>query len=202
MPDGTKIYYGGTQTGWVSFSEGSGTFSGFQPAALGYFVYSIHGSFTNNIPADGLSPSTIGAGYGGRAYGFFGAGVSDGITQTTKIYDFTTSGNDCSNGHYACIVGESPGTQIGVIPFSLTAGTYTFSSTLKMSVTGYTANFSNTAKFYLSLPEGVTFTSSSGTFLSQATPITLVPEPASYAMLLAGLGIVGAVAQRRAITRT
>lgn len=56
------------------------------------------------------------------------------------------------------------------------------------------ANFGNTASFGLSLPEGVTFKSASGVFLSQAS---VVPEPASKAMLIAGLLLMARLAQRR-----
>ena len=57
---------------------------------------------------------------------------------------------------------------------------------------GGTADFSNTGRTYLRTPEGVTYTSSSGTFLVNASPIAVVPEPSSYALLMVGLvgGIV------------
>lgn len=46
----------------------------------------------------------------------------------------------------------------------------------------------------LYLPAGVTFTSSSGVFLSN---VAVVPEPEAWALLLAGLGLVGWVTRRR-----
>jgi hypothetical protein len=51
---------------------------------------------------------------------------------------------------------------------------------------------------YLRLPEGVTYTSDTGQFLATATPIALVPEPATYALLIGGLGLIG-LARRRAM---
>ena len=57
------------------------------------------------------------------------------------------------------------------------------------------ANFGNTASFGLSLPEGVTFKSASGVFLSQ--PPSVVPEPTRVALLIAGLLAMAQVMQRR-----
>ena len=63
---------------------------------------------------------------------------------------------------------------------------------------GTWSNFAHTAKIAFVLPVGVTFTSDSGAFLT-ATSSPSVPEPATWAMMLAGLGIVGAsLRQRRA----
>lgn len=70
------------------------------------------------------------------------------------------------------------------------------------------ANYGNTAFFTLSLPTGVSFTSASGTLLSDPygggdTPgggtggVSPVPEPATWAMLLAGFAATGAMLRRR-----
>ena len=62
------------------------------------------------------------------------------------------------------------------------------------------ANFGHTAVVSFDVPEGWTFTSSSGDFLS--APATLVPEPSSLGLMLAG-GLVGAWRWRstRTVTR-
>lgn len=48
----------------------------------------------------------------------------------------------------------------------------------------------------ISLPPGVTYTSASGVFPGSAS----VPEPATWAMLMGGLGMIGAAARRRRAT--
>lgn len=59
-------------------------------------------------------------------------------------------------------------------------------------------NFGNSAHVGFVLPDGVSFSSPSGIALTQgAFPGTGVPEPASWAMLIAGFGLVGAALRRR-----
>ena len=60
------------------------------------------------------------------------------------------------------------------------------------------ADFSHTAQLSLILPEGFTFTSDSGVFLSSVNtqPGSSVPEPPTYALLLAGLVLLGFSARR------
>lgn len=55
----------------------------------------------------------------------------------------------------------------------------------------------NTARFYLQLPAGVTYTSTSGVFLADALPISLIPEPTSALLLVAGTLIVLVRARKR-----
>ncbi len=52
-------------------------------------------------------------------------------------------------------------------------------------------------KLGLNLPSGVSYTSDSGGFMSGGGGVASVPEPTSWAMLIAGFGIVGASARRR-----
>lgn len=56
---------------------------------------------------------------------------------------------------------------------------------------GGSADFSHTARFDWDLPEGVTFESASGQFMT-----TPVPEPATWAMTLLGLALVPAARRR------
>jgi hypothetical protein len=58
------------------------------------------------------------------------------------------------------------------------------------------ADFSNTASLFLVVPPGVTFTSQSGVFLTQAPPAP-VPEPHSILMLVTGLTALGMMVRRK-----
>lgn len=58
---------------------------------------------------------------------------------------------------------------------------------------GKTSDFYHTGGLQIMAPQGTTFTSQSGVFLTANG----VPEPASWAMLIAGFGLVGGMARRR-----
>jgi hypothetical protein len=63
---------------------------------------------------------------------------------------------------------------------------------------GLSVMFGSTSKLFLDLPTNVSFVSNSGVLLQGNAGA--VPEPASWAMLISGFGLVGAVARRRRIT--
>ncbi|WP_375402288.1 PEPxxWA-CTERM sorting domain-containing protein [uncultured Sphingomonas sp.] len=66
---------------------------------------------------------------------------------------------------------------------------------------GGIADFGRTARVGLTLPEGVTYTSASGVFLTAVGVPGAVPEPATWASMILGFGLVGG-ALRRARART
>lgn len=59
------------------------------------------------------------------------------------------------------------------------------------------ADYMHTSAVLLSVPDNVIWTSRSGVFLSDVDVQTGVPEPASWAMMIAGFGLVGSAARRR-----
>ena len=59
-------------------------------------------------------------------------------------------------------------------------------------------DFGDTSAFaFGALPTGLSFTSASGVFLAGEPGVGGVPEPASWAMLIAGFGLVGATMRKR-----
>ncbi len=59
--------------------------------------------------------------------------------------------------------------------------------------------FDHTGRMGLDLPSDVSFTSDSGVFLSAgAAPVAAVPEPQTWALMLGGIGLIGALGRRRA----
>lgn len=74
----------------------------------------------------------------------------------------------------------------------------TFTQTFDSLVAGtkYRVNFSGNWNG----PNGINWSSSApsiGLSMAPTTPVTSVPEPESYAMLLAGLGLIGAIVRRK-----
>ena len=65
---------------------------------------------------------------------------------------------------------------------------------------GASCDFGHTGLFSFSdLPDGLSFGSASGVFLTDAGSPGAVPEPASWAMMIAGFGLVGAAMRRRRV---
>ena len=80
-------------------------------------------------------------------------------------------------------------------------GKYKIDSYLSATVHGTgRSDFGNTSFFNFELPDGVSFVSSSGVLLSNPySPITsgAVPEPTTWALMIAGFGMIGAAMRRR-----
>lgn len=72
-----------------------------------------------------------------------------------------------------------------------------FNLGLSVDCWGAACGFEHTASIGLVLPEGVSYTSDSGVFLTGVTAVAPVPEPETWALMLAGLGVVGRLARRR-----
>lgn len=60
-----------------------------------------------------------------------------------------------------------------------------------------TLDYSHAGSISIGHVDGVSFTSDSGVFLTAASNVGSVPEPASWALLVAGFGSIGAIARRR-----
>jgi hypothetical protein len=78
------------------------------------------------------------------------------------------------------------------IPLYEETSTVLFSISLIASSQQATTDFSNTSRLFVDVPGG-SFTSESGI-------MSAVPEPETYAMFVAGLGLIGCIARRRKIS--
>ena len=91
-------------------------------------------------------------------------------------------------------------TVTGYFEWTSNPGAISFQAGLRAQGMGYSewADAGNTARFFLEVPPGVTFTSQSGQFLVNAAP---VPEPAILSLLFPGLLAIAAVASRQRADR-
>ena len=116
----------------------------------------------------------VDAGFAGDTYQVTNLGNAFGITSSvaTATYpNVTDVGNDFDAAF------ANPGFSQGV--YTLGAGTYGISGALAQSVLGADGNSLNASVGAISLT------------------VAAIPEPASYVMLLAGLGVIGLLARRR-----
>jgi PEP-CTERM motif len=156
----------------------------------------------NNVPSAFVqSIVTIGENGFSNPFSAFGeviANSSNGFTPTTNLYTRNRQGYGSwdpnstvermvFNGQFD-LVGATAQQYIGLyLGINCENGAF--------------CDFGHTGTFrFEPLPLGVTFTSASGTFLSAVGPgVGGVPEPASWAMLITGFGLVGAVSRRRRV---
>jgi len=96
-------------------------------------------------------------------------------------------------------VGASGNTYTGSAISGLTASLY-LGNTLKSTSTGLNYSFSNLLSGTYTLKASGTVANGGFNLLITNYTVTPVPEPETYAMLLAGLGVMGAIARRRSKT--
>jgi hypothetical protein len=165
----------------VTFSGGAGT---------AFLDYSFEG--TLGVIADASPKAAF-------AQMFINIGTPGG--SSSRYETLSAYGANCGFGTN-CVVGTST-MRSGSVAFDVFSGSPT---SFGISLNGFASignsfDFGNTAKFYLRLPEGITYTSSSGSFLTAAVPILAVPEPATNAMLLTGIVVLSCVARLRKAAR-
>jgi PEP-CTERM motif len=85
--------------------------------------------------------------------------------------------------------------------FDLLGSSITLSPDFQLRVAcqlGAQCEYGNTGKFrFVDLASNVSFTSDSGVFLANMSPVSAVPEPETYTLMMASLSLMGWVARRR-----
>jgi hypothetical protein len=196
-PNGNNVFIQNYYNGGTSSIGTSGTNYGvsFSDNALLICLNSTT-TFCSNTSRGGLAPSSAqGALFflsGGSTTLNYAAGFTTGFSFNYVSYSYSGAvqvfdGLDGTGSLLGTInlspnAGSCPGYSAGFCPFS--AGGVTFSGTAKSIVFGGVAN--------QIVFDDITFGS--------GTPGPGVPEPATWAMLLAGFGLVGMAARRRKAT--
>lgn len=184
---GDAYPYVTTSNASASFSDVV-TFSG-GVGLTAYLDYSFDGTLTN-----------AGSPQFAAAFGQLQAHVANVGGAVTRYETLSGYAANCGFGTN-CEVGTSTA-RTGSLAFMIFDGATNVNASLQAFASyGNSFDFANTAKFYLRTPDGVTFSSANG-FLSEAVaigsvPVTPVPEPETYALMLAGLSMLGLVARRR-----
>lgn len=149
------------------------------------------GSFSayNEILAQG--GNWIGPGF---AYGGFTA--IPGTTGLFQVSESTTNGTTsrdffaCENCSYGGGSSAFPFSVTSVLPFTPGQSFVDYAARLQLDTKGGAIDASHTATFSILMPEGFTYSSA----LAFQAP---VPEPSTYGMLLAGIGMLAFVVRNR-----
>ncbi len=171
------------------------------------------GAYGEAVPADNansVSPDPVGT---SAAYFVDDAAVNEAISQLTLLqvgnYSIGYSAYLPQNGYNNKFDATFAGTIIGVHVADFTASQvgaqtwYNFSGVASISKAGYYQtsfvfnSAGNPAKDVVIDRIFVVATTAPATFLIPPTPTAEVPEPATWAMLIAGISMVGVAARRR-----
>ncbi|MEO3474876.1 PEP-CTERM sorting domain-containing protein [Roseomonas sp. CAU 1739] len=120
------------------------------------------------------------------------------IYNVLNFIDICPVGASCVDSEYTkFFIGNGSWSETVLVPFTVTAENPSFVLDASLSVftqLGGAANFGNTATLGMNLPDGYSFTSESGYFLTRTDPPTTVPEPASlslFGVCLVGFAMIG-----------
>ncbi len=153
-------------------------------------TFAIDGNLTNSINA-----FSVAGVQGDLRFGDASATVS---YQLASVLSQSLTSGGWLSGSWA--EGSNPGQSIftgvyGLIGSNPVVGIRSALAASASSVA--TSDYANTSTFRFMLPTNVSFTSNSGAFLS--APSGAVPEPAAWAMMIAGFGMIGVTMRRRSV---
>lgn len=116
---------------------------------------------------------------------YYGHNGASGYVPPSGWLSYSFSNETIAGFDFVGVLGVSDG-QRAALNFNLSADCF-----------GATCGFGNTGRIGLVLSDNVSFRSDSGIFLTAANPVAPVPEPETWALLAAGLGLLGNFARRR-----
>jgi len=161
----------------------------FGQVQMGYLDIQVSGSFIS--PPDASPDRRI-----VKGTAFVGASVSSSDRQVYLSRSQWFAANEYSGPGFQTASPVQVGSSVSYVDtlsFQLHPGTtYSFGMSLDVTAIGLDADFGSTARAYLRLPEGVSYTSQSGVFLATAVPLSPVPMPPAAWLMLAGLGTLAA----------
>lgn len=174
----------------TSFMQDYVTFS-VASAAGADVVVSAHldGSYTLSDPIYASTSATMVVDFGGYFSYYGGAnangdyGYHGGVHGDFTSYSFS---NESSAGYdFSGVLHVTDGERLRM------------STGLYLDCPYSQCRFGNTGRIGLATPSGVSFTSDSGVFLSGVNAVAPVPEPETWALMLAGFATLGSLARRR-----
>jgi len=206
-------------TAWASADLESGTLRGYA-STLGLFTGAsfnagFQDTFTFNIAGASSNTPTrlhLQIDFEGATYSDYGINFLTDIGNNQSVSRSSVTFNHASFRHFSSNPLGVIDRQVGysfrddiyakgalsyVLPFDVFGASPVISISSSVHNTGSFngfADFANSAHLRFVLPQGVTFTSESGVGL---TRVANVPEPASWAMMICGFGLIGAASRRR-----
>ena len=167
--------------------------------------FSFAGTLTAPVDATHSSAELTWGFYFGNAstyeYGDYGAGYFAPPNYPTFAFPEAVPGRTAGWQSYSFASYTPTDTRFsGLYAITGTTADIPIDFRLALTASNVALDYLDTGNLAIGHVAGVSYTSDSGVFLSAAGTVGGVPEPASWVMLVAGFGIVGALVRRRRIT--
>ncbi len=166
--------------------------------------FSFAGTFVpGGDPAHSSAELTWGFYFGNAStyeFGDYGAGYYAPPNYPTFAFPETTPGRTAGWASYSFASYTPTDTRFSGM-YAITGATADIPVDFSLALNAYNValDYLDTGNVRIGAVAGVSYTSDSGVFLTAGDSVGGVPEPASWAMLVAGFGVIGALARRRRI---